>query len=90
MLNNHLSENGYMWHERNVWSVIETVTGRPSLDWRIREDFLEEGTGEWVQVKDKRHGDYIEMIQICEFRFIGGTSKGNDGGGIFVEMKAGN
>lgn len=30
------------------------------------------------------------MIQICELRFIGGTSKGNDGGGIFVEMKAGN
>lgn len=46
MLNSHLNENGYMWRERNVWSVIETVTGRPSLDRRIREGLLEEEPGE--------------------------------------------
>ena len=46
MLNNHLSENCYIWRERNVRSAIKAVTGRPILDRRVREGLFEGETEE--------------------------------------------
>lgn len=67
---------------------IRTVPGRPVLDWRVREGLLEEETEEWIRVKDKRLGDYIERIQICVLWFLGRKNGGNDGEAIFTEMMA--
>lgn len=44
MLDNHLNENCYVWHERNVQGVIRAVTGRPVLNWRVKKGILEEET----------------------------------------------
>lgn len=84
MLNNHLSENYYIWRERNVQSAIKAVTGRPILDRRVREGFLKKRLKNECELKTRGLEAYTVRIQICVLSFLGGKNKGNDGGAVFA------